>query len=45
MVEIAPHQYVNRKIFRLRERLDDGYQQGETAVASAKVSAERAKAA
>ncbi len=25
MVEIAPHQYVNRKIFRLRERLDDGY--------------------
>jgi hypothetical protein len=31
MVEIAPHQYVNRKLFRLRERLDDGYQQGEIA--------------
>jgi hypothetical protein len=31
MVEIAPHQYVNRKLFRLRERLDDGYQQGKIA--------------
>jgi len=45
MVEIAPHQYVNRKIFRVRERLDDGYQQGETAVAPAEASAERAEAA
>jgi hypothetical protein len=45
MVEIAPHQYVNRKIFRLRERLDDGYQQGETTVTSAEASAERAEAA
>jgi hypothetical protein len=45
MVEIAPYQYVNRKIFRVRERLDDGYQQSETAVASAEASAERAEAA
>jgi len=45
MVEIAPYQYVNRKIFRVRERLDDGYQQSETAVAWAEASAERAEAA
>jgi len=45
MVEIAPHQYVNRKIFRLREHHGDGYQHGETAVISAEASAERAEAA
>jgi hypothetical protein len=45
MLEIAPHQYVNRKIFRLREYHGDGYQQGKTPAASAEASAERAEAA
>jgi hypothetical protein len=39
MVEIAPHQYDNRKIFRLRERADDS-DQPDMAVASAQVSAD-----
>jgi hypothetical protein len=45
MVQIAPHQYVKRKIIRVRVRLDDGCQQSETAVGSAEASAERAEAA
>jgi hypothetical protein len=33
MVEIAPHQYGHRKIFRLRKRPDDSDQPGMTAAA------------
>jgi hypothetical protein len=45
MVEIAPHQYVNRKIFRLREHHGDGYQHREMAVTPAEASAKQAEAA
>ena len=45
MIEISPHQFVNRKIFLPRERLNDRHQRGETAVAAEDASAEQAEAA
>jgi hypothetical protein len=45
MVEIAPHQYVNRKVFHLRERLHDRQRADETAVEAEDASAEQSEAA
>ena len=45
MVEIARHQYVNRKIFHPRERVNDRHQGGEAAVTAEDTSAEQTEAA
>jgi hypothetical protein len=47
MIEIAPHQYVNPKVFHPRERLNDNDrpQREEAAVEAEDVSAELAEAA
>jgi hypothetical protein len=29
MIEVAPHQYINRKVFHPRERLNDRHQRDE----------------
>jgi hypothetical protein len=45
MIEVAPHQYVNRKVFHPRERLNDRHQREETAVEAEDASAKLAEAA
>jgi hypothetical protein len=45
MIEIAPHQYVNRKVFHPRERFNDRHQRDEAAVEAEDASAELAETA
>jgi hypothetical protein len=45
MIEVAPHQYVNRKVFHPRERLDGPQPAEETAVQAEDASAEQSEAA
>jgi hypothetical protein len=45
MIEVAPHQYVNRKVFHPRERLNDRHQRDEAADGAEDVSAKQAEAA
>ena len=45
MVEIARHQYVNRKIFHPRERVSDRHQGDEAAGTAEDTSAEQTEAA
>jgi hypothetical protein len=45
MIEIAPYQYVNRKVFHPRERLNDRRQRDEAAAKAEDASAEQAEAA
>jgi hypothetical protein len=44
MIELAPHQYINRKVFHPRERLNDRHQRDEAAVEAEDASAELAQA-
>jgi hypothetical protein len=45
MIEVAPHQYVNRKVFHPRERLNDRHPPDEAAVEAEDASAEQSEAA
>jgi hypothetical protein len=45
MIEVAPHQYVDRKVFHPRERLNDRQRADETAVEAEDASAEQSEAA
>jgi hypothetical protein len=45
MIEVAPHQYVNRRDFHPRERLNDRHQREEAAAEAEDVPAEQAEAA
>jgi hypothetical protein len=45
MIEVAPHQYVNRKVFHPRERLNDRQRADETAVETEDALAEQSEAA
>jgi hypothetical protein len=45
MIEVAPHQYVNRKVFYPQERVSNRRQRSEPAVEAETASKEQAEAA